>query len=128
MEKLLIEPTRSSPRIRFDGQAHLLEVTGESYPEDAAMFYRPVFEWLTRYLEGLAAGVEVRVKLDVNYFNSSTSKIFMDLFELLDDHVRAGKTIVAEWISHEENDMGIEFGEEFQECVTDLPIHVVTRA
>ncbi|MEO5349514.1 MAG: DUF1987 domain-containing protein [Magnetococcus sp. YQC-3] len=127
MENLQIESTKSSPRILFDAASHVLEMTGESFPEDAALFYMPIFKWLHLYLEGLG-DEQVQVKVDINYFNSSSSKVLMDLFELLDEYVQKGKRIEVFWISHAENDTGIEFGEEFKECVAELPFHLVTRA
>ncbi len=127
MDNLHIEPTKSSPRVSFDCHRHVLEIVGESYPEDAHLFYRPVFDWLNDYLAQLGEET-VQVKVDVSYFNSSCSKVFMDLFELLDDQVQNGKSIEVYWISHEENDMGIECGEEFKECVVALPIHITIRS
>ena len=126
MENLQIGPSKSSPRIAFDCTSHVLEITGESFPEDAALFYMPVFKWLNLYLDGLG-DESVQMKVDVNYFNSSSSKVLMDLFELLDEHVQKGKRIEVFWISQADNDTGIEFGEEFKECVVDLPFHLVSR-
>ena len=127
MENLSIEPTKSSPRIFFDCENHVLEMSGESYPEDAAVFYTPIFNWLNHYLATLG-DQQVQFKMNVHYFNSSSSKVFMYLFEMLDDYVNKDKRIEVYWISHEENDVGVEFGEEFKECVDSLPFHIVVQS
>ncbi|MEO5333216.1 MAG: DUF1987 domain-containing protein [Magnetococcus sp. YQC-5] len=127
MQKLTIDATKSSPQICFDCENNVLAISGESFPEDAALFYLPVFDWLNRYLPGLDQQ-KVYVKIEIRYFNSSSSKIFMDLFELLDEWVKNGKSIEVCWITHEEDDMGVEFGEEFKECVVALPFQIVTHS
>lgn len=124
MENLVIDATKSSPRIHFDSDKHKLEITGESYPEDVARFYAPIFDWLNHYLAGLGEE-RVELKMEIRYFNSSSSKVLMDMFDLLDEGVREGKNIEVFWHAHEDNDMGIEYGEEFKECVEDLPFQIV---
>ena len=114
MEKLLIEATKSSPFIRFDHAEHTLEIRGESYPENAAKAYAPMFAWLEEYLQGLQDEV-VRVDLEITYFNSSSSKILMNFFDMLEDAAQAGKKIVVNWHYHEDNETALECGEEFME-------------
>ena len=126
MENLSIEPTKSSPRINFDAANNLLEMSGESFPENVAGFYSPIFSWIKSYLSTL--GTERMVlKMEIRYFNSSSSKVLMDMLELLDEHVEEGKTIEVFWHVHAENDMGIDYGEEFQEGVEFLPFHIVVN-
>jgi hypothetical protein len=91
-----------------------LEIRGESYPENASKTYAPVFAWLERYLEGLRDEV-VQVELEITYFNSSSSKILMNFFDMLEDAAETGKKIVVNWYYDEENETALEYGEEFQE-------------
>ncbi len=41
---LRIEATKSSPMIEFNAEMRCMQITGESYPEDAAKFYNPVIQ------------------------------------------------------------------------------------
>ena len=113
MAPLIIEETKSTPYINFDDSKHLLAIRGESYPENAASFYAPVFQWLDSYLAALSA--EITVNLQISYFNSSSSKVLMDFFDRLEEVAGRGNTVTINWRYHEENDMALEYGEEFKE-------------
>ena len=114
MEDLIIEATKSFPYIHFDPAGNRLEIRGESYPENAAKAYAPVFAWLEEYLQGIGDG-GVRVDFEITYFNSSSSKILMNFFDTLEDAAQDGKKIVVNWHYHEDNETALECGEEFQE-------------
>ena len=76
MAKLKIAATDRSPEVDFDFDNHLLSLKGESYPEDVAAFYGPVFEALDNYLLGLDAG-RCSFEFRLIYFNSSSAKAIM---------------------------------------------------
>ncbi len=126
MENLHIEATKSSPEIHLDREQHLLELRGESYPENTAEFYGPVFAWVEEYLEH-AEDQDITVKMEIIYFNSSSSKVLMDFFDLLDDAVSEGKKIIVNWIYDEENESALEAGEEFQEDLESLTFNLVQK-
>ena len=48
------------------------------------------------------------------YFNSSSARVLMKLFELLDE-IAEERNVEIEWHYHEEDDTMEEFGEEFAE-------------
>ena len=50
MENLNIEATERSPKIAFDYENHVLEISGEAYPENNDDFYRPIFNSLQEYI------------------------------------------------------------------------------
>ena len=124
MESLAIEATKSSPHIHFDAENHILEIKGESYPENAAKFYTPIFSWLEAYIEELEDNVAT-VNLEINYINSSSSKILMNFFDMLEEAVETGKKILVNWHYHEDNDTALECGEEFQEDLNRLQFNLV---
>ena len=114
MEELIIEATKSFPFVHLDPTENTLEIRGESYPENAAKMYAPVFAWIEEYLKGLQHEV-VRIDFEITYFNSSSSKILMNFFDMLEDAAENGKKIVVNWYYHEDNETALECGEEFQE-------------
>ncbi|MEW5772247.1 MAG: DUF1987 domain-containing protein [Thermodesulfobacteriota bacterium] len=124
MQELIIEASKSSPRIHFDPRSHVLEMSGESYPENAAKFYAPVFAWLDEYLARPGED-PVSVNLAISYFNSSSSKALMNLFDMLDEACRAGRRITVNWRYDPENETAQECGEEFKEDVCDLSFNLV---
>ncbi len=127
MDNLFIEATKYTPKISFDSTTHTLEITGETYPENAAEFYSPVFDWLEEYLGQLKKQTVV-VNIEIVYFNSSSSKVLMDLFDRLEEAVKDGKNITLNWIYDKEDESALEYGEEFQEDLETLKLNLVEKA
>lgn len=126
MENLLISATKYTPEISFDATKCLLAITGESYPENTAEFYSPVFDWLESFLDSLQDQT-VTVNIEIIYFNSSSSKVLMDLFDRLEEAVKAGKRITLNWIYDREDQSSLEYGEEFQEDLEVLKLNLVEK-
>ena len=117
MENISLPATDRSPQIEFDFQRHRFALTGESYPEDAANFFGPLLETLKTYLDD--PGAELIV-FDVNlaYFNSSSAKGLMNMFQMLEESAEKGNAVVVNWHYHPEDDTMEEFGEDFAEDFT----------
>lgn len=126
MENLYIEATKSSPEIDFNKDTNTLSLKGESYPENTAQFYEPVFKWLESYLEELE-DAQVNVNMELIYFNSSSSKALMDIFDTLEEASEDGKNIVVNWIYDEDNDAALEYGEEFAEDMESLTFNLIEK-
>jgi len=126
MKNLVIEPTKYTPGINFLFDERVLEISGESYPENTAEFYSPVLKWITEFLK-INESKTITVNIVIQYFNSSSSKIFMDLFDLLNDKSHEGLNIIVNWNYLEEDDNMLEYGEEFQEDVDNLKFNLVPR-
>jgi len=124
MENLNIDETKYTPKISLDLSGKI-SLVGKSYPENTFEFYAPMMEWVKEYFETSAAATTT-VDLEITYFNSSSSKLFFDFFDLLeensDDH-----TIKINWIFDEENESAEEAGEDFIEDFEDLDIELVTK-
>lgn len=124
MEAFLREKTKSTPWIKLDPESRRFEIQGESYPENSANFYSPMLQWLETYLNQLEnEGLEVDVELI--YFNSSSSKVFMNFFDMLEDAAQRGVSVVVNWKYHEDNDTALECGEEFQEDLENVSFNLV---
>jgi Domain of unknown function (DUF1987). len=127
MNNLLIEKTQSTPTIQFDMVSNVLKISGESFPENTAKFYSPVLEWLRGYIEQLDSATEVTMEFDIIYFNSSTSKIFMTIFDMLESAVENGKKVCVNWRYDEKNETAFECGEEFKEDLDVLPFNLIVK-
>lgn len=121
MQNLFIEKSKSTPEINFDASTGLLEIKGESYPENVAIFYEIVINWIREYL---TTAQEMRLVFDIVYFNSSTSKVFFTILDLLEQEVSNGKNISVIWRCDQENEVAIECGEEFKEDLQFLPFDI----
>jgi SiaC family regulatory phosphoprotein len=124
MENLNISKTESTPEIRLDYANGLIELKGESYPENTAEFYAPIFEWLRNYFDGSNARLTT-VNMEIIYFNSSSSKALMNFFDLLENASEAGKKIIVNWIYDADNENSLEYGEEFKEDIESFEFNLV---
>jgi len=124
METLQINATKCTPSVMFNPIDHVLEIKGESYPENTSAFYEPIFEWLDSYL-AQSHDNKITVNIEIIYFNSSSSKVLMDFFDILDQAADNGKNIEVNWLYDEDNDMSLEYGEEFKEDLETLTFNLV---
>jgi hypothetical protein len=124
MKDMKIEATKYTPTIilTLDGE---ISLSGKSYPENTFEFYAPIMEWLEVYFEKSPADKTV-VNMEIIYFNSSSSKLFFDFFDLLEEN--SEKNIIEiNWIYDEENESAKEAGEDFIEDFKNLNFKLVTK-
>jgi hypothetical protein len=126
MENLFIEATEYTPKIFFDCKNNILEITGSSYPENASAFYVPIFSWLEKYFPKQEGG-EVTVNIEIIYFNSSSSRILLSFFDLLNEAVFKEIIITVHWIYEKGDEDMLEFGKEFQEDYGGLVFNFVQK-
>ncbi|KAA0598670.1 hypothetical protein J2848_000955 [Azospirillum lipoferum] len=122
MDSLTIPATGRTPGVSFDFVGGHLRMTGESYPDDVAGFFGPVFEALRGFL-GRPDGGPVHFDMELLYFNSSSAKALMNIFQMLETVARSGRPVTVTWCVEENDDSMRELGEDFAE---DLR-HVVFR-
>lgn len=114
MDTIQIETTERAPGVDFNFDANTFSLSGESYPEDVTTFYGPLIEKLEQHLEDLS-GATVTFTFSLIYFNSSTAKVLMGLFDTLDEAADAGNTVQINWEHEEDDDNMEELGQEFAE-------------
>lgn len=125
MENLYIAATISSPEVRFDAAQQSLEMTGESYPENTAEFYLPIIRVLQEAVR--EPDLPFTLSLEIIYANSSSSKVLMDMLDMLDEAAAEGKTVNVNWYYNADNENAKEVGEEFQEDIESLSFHLLTK-
>lgn len=115
MADLILSKTKTTPAIEFNYQTGDLLISGESYPENSAEFYKPIFSWLNKYIE---AKKDINFSFKLTYFNTSSSKAILDIIELLENYHLNGGKVMLNWYFEEEDDdiedSGIEFTSDLQ--------------
>ena len=109
MEKYYLEATKMTPEVVLDPQNKVFSISGSSRPENPMQFYKPIFDWITEYIENSSDRFTFEVKM--SYFNTSTSKILLDLFELF-ERLAEEKDIHVIWYHESDDDEMQEAGEE----------------
>jgi hypothetical protein len=124
MENLTVAATERSPEIDFDFTHGVLKLKGESYPEDASAVFGPIFAALHSFL-GETALVDIRVEIELIYFNSSSAKALMNIFQMLERAAEEGRSITVDWIFAPEDETMREFGEDFREDLRHVAFNLV---
>lgn len=125
MENLEIEATKYTPEILMDIDTGFISISGKSYPENTFDFYESVMKWISEYFDGKAKK-ETIINLEIIYFNSSSSKLFFDFFDLIEE-VGGDNKIEINWIYDEENEFALEIGEDFKEDFKNLNFNIIKK-
>lgn len=125
MPRLQLTPTEKTPEIHFDSEAGLFEMTGCSIHENAEAFFRPLLDMLEVYSR--QPGPVSLVRLNLDYFNSSSSKYILDLLRLIDEaHVCGLTKATLEW-HHAQDDLDmLEAGQDYEELL-EMPVVFVSH-
>ena len=110
MERIAIEGTSHSPAVDFDLNGKLV-MEGRSIPEDINMLFNPLINFVSK--------LEVeQVEFDINleYFNTATSKKLLELLKYLEANNKIGEILVI-WHYEEGDDDSQEMAEIYEECL-----------
>ncbi len=92
MEPLNIKGDDISPDIVLNHYENIFSISGESRPENPLKYYERVFSWFNDYFNYFYVLNDMRdsdivvtkkLKIDLDYFNSTSAKVLFDLFTLL---------------------------------------------
>ncbi len=124
METIAIKGTPKTPTIDLNIDSGVVEIKGRSIPENAVDFYRPVVEWLDKYSE--TPMEETRVNIQLEYFNTSSSKCILDVFKKLENiYKRNGyKGVTINWYYEEDDEDMLEAGEDYQ-SILKIPFEMI---
>lgn len=124
MSNIVIEATERSPYINFDFDSNTYLFKGESYPEDINEFFGEIMDKLEEHLEA-QDGAEIKFNFELLYFNSSSAKILMSLFDMLEETAGNGNKVHITWTHDAEDDNMEELGEDFGEDLSDASFEMI---
>lgn len=114
MQDIYVARTNQSPEVDFRFSEHKLQMTGEAYPENANAFFLHILTSLENYLSS-ADGQTIEFNFKLTYFNSASTKMLYNMFELLNESSSKNNHIILNWFYDEEDDTIQEFGEGVQD-------------
>ena len=115
MEALAIEGTAKTPSVKFNAQEGLVEIKGRSIPENSIEFYKPLVEWLEKYSAAPTDLTQVNVQLE--YFNTSSSKCILDVFKKLEAIHKSKHEVIINWYYEEDDEDMLEAGEDYESII-----------
>jgi hypothetical protein len=116
MNNLLIESTKKTPEVSFNVDGRL-KISGRSIPEDPTQFYDQLFEWIYFYCQEASDNITLDIELE--YFNSGSSKAILHILRALVDISKKGKRLSINWYYEEGDDDLMERGE-YYESILDF--------
>lgn len=121
MEELNIAATRNTPAVQYQAHPARFTVSGNSIPENAGNFYRPIMEWIARNGAGLPA--DCTFEFSLPYFNSSSLKALYLLLMEIKNAMQDRKEHRIAWYVEEEDEFMQEAADTFAE-LTGMHIEV----
>ena len=122
MDTIFIEGTPKTPNVSFDGEKGALLLKGRSIPENSIEFYKPLVDWLDNYSGTPQPKTVCDVQLE--YFNTSSSKCLLDLFKKMENMNSNGNEIIINWYYEEDDEDMLEAGEDYQSII-NVPFKMI---
>jgi hypothetical protein len=111
MEAYFVNSTPQTPLIHFDASSGIMEIKGRSIPDSPDDFWIPVLNWFESYL--IHPNQKTVVKIDLEYFNISSSKRILFLLYKLNELVESGNDVNVEWLYREADEDMYEVGQDY---------------
>lgn len=118
--------TQKTPFTDFNAESGNFVIRGKSVPDNAAIFYEPLFEWLDKYSQTPAKKTIVTIQFE--YFNTSSAKFLLDMFSKLElIHTSKKSEVVVNWQYNDEDEDIRETGEDYQ-SICNIPFNITPVA
>jgi len=115
MDTLAIEMSAKTPLVKLSPGGKL-EFRGRSIPENSIEFYSPIFDWIDSFAADPQPETELHIQLE--YFNTSSSKCLLDIFKKLQTlHVAGKSKVTAHWYYESDDEDMLEAGEDYQAII-----------
>ena len=121
MKSLVIAAEKQTPEILIDLENGIIKMTGNSYPEDSAVFYLPILDFLNKSKDGLE---RVHCEIDFEFINSNSHKMIFEILLVLEQVYKMGKEVSVIWKYEEIDEDMMEMGEDMSSLI-DIPMQVV---
>lgn len=125
MNSIDIEGTSKTPTVNLNAEDGVVEIKGRSIPENSVEFYKPLVDWLEEYKKLPAEKTTVNIQLE--YFNTSSSKCILDVFKKLEDINKGDAEVVINWYYEEDDEDMLEAGEDY-ESIIRVPFKMIEVA
>ncbi len=123
MDAIKKQGSQKTPTINFDAEEAKIEMKGRSIPENAIEFYKPLVAWLDEYANTAKGLTEANIQLE--YFNTSSSKCILDVFKKLEViNQKEDSEVIINWFYEEDDEDMLEAGEDYQ-SILKIPFKMI---
>lgn len=107
LKAIEIKPTRVTPEVSFS--EGLLSIKGRSITETSADFYKPLIEWVEKYVE--ETNLSTRVVLSFDFINTGSTKWLYSIIKHLSRYRDVHTNLRIEWFYENGDDELYELGQ-----------------
>jgi hypothetical protein len=108
-----IGESERTPKIYLDKNEGVIKLSGKAMPDNAKTFFNPVLEWIENYTR--EPQDKTYVCFDLEYFNSSASKMILQIIKTLKNIKEQEKEMEIDWYYMEDDDDILDSGKTFEE-------------
>lgn len=105
IDDLIFERKDDTPKMHFSKENGIFEISGRSMPENVNLLFTPLLQWLNNYFKEPLN--ETNISINLEYFNSATSKKLVELLILLEEQSKKGHSITIRWF-YKKNDFTLQ--------------------
>ncbi|MEJ5265744.1 MAG: DUF1987 domain-containing protein [Bacteroidales bacterium] len=123
-DTLFIDATEFTPEIHLNLSQRKLSFKGVSRPEDVIKFYHPAIQWLKDLEQKIRNQGDMRyaipsfhVEFRMSYFNSASSKMLLEILQILRRIKEMGIDIIVDWYYDANDEAMYEDGMDLSEAV-----------
>jgi len=114
---------KNLPTINIDTENGIFEFSGISNIENATAF-EPTFDSVKRYLESPQPQTQIICRFD--YFNTATSRLLMEMFEMFEKSYNKGNEIIVKW-QYKAADIDMKDSGKMYSELCDLPFEFIEK-
>ncbi len=122
---MIISETHESPYFLIDKDLGLILLKGKSVLILSKDFYIPIFEAVKTYVTDFPK--DTKMIVDMEYFNTSSSKLILEIFRQLRKLNEKGFKVEINWYYDEYDDDMFDCGTDYSEIVKDIPFFLVRK-
>ena len=122
---MYIKASDRTPEVKLDQHLGEVSFSGESYPENAVNFYKPIIAKLEELCQ---AGKPLVLKFELVYINSSSLGMLRNILNGIDPYARQGFSVTVLWRFYEDDDGMRELGEDLQDLFPAIAFKLLTIA
>lgn len=121
MNRFEVEQTKSTPFVRLEPDTGIMEIGGESYPENSQEFFDPIIQWVRKFLA--ESDLPAVLNVTLSYMNTSSTKYMIDILDQFENAHENGRQVRVEWHCDTDNERSLDTVEELREDF-EMPFEV----
>lgn len=117
MENILIKAKEYTPKVILDQKTGLIEIEGQSFPENSTAFYQPIIEWIKEYIA--EPNHKTNLNICFSYFNTSSAKKLNEIISLIVKikELHPDNKLYINWYYEKGDDDMFNMGKDFSKIV-----------